>query len=68
MGEQVRREAVLALLGGTEDVGMRGAHRHQRAPFRKNPGFPGCSVVKTTLQCREYGFDPWSGSYDPTCL
>ena len=59
MGEQVRREAVLALLGGTEDVGMRGAHRHQRAPFRKNPGFPGCSVVKTTLQCREYGFDPW---------
>ena len=53
MGEQVRREAVLALLGGTEDVGMRRAHRHQRAPFRKNPGFPGCSVVKTSPSIEE---------------
>ena len=30
--------------------------------------FPGGSVVKTTcFQCREHGFDPWSGNYDPTC-
>ena len=66
MGEQVRREAVLALLGGTEDVGMRRAHRHQISPFRKNPGFPGCSVVKTSPSNEEsMGLIPGRGSMIP---
>ena len=30
--------------------------------------FPGCPVVKTLhFQCREHGFNPWSGKKDPTC-
>ena len=66
MGEQVRRETVLTLLGGTEDVGMRGAHRHPRAPFRKNPGFPGCSVVKTSPSNAEsMGSIPGRGAMIP---
>ena len=31
--------------------------------------FPGDPVVKNpSLYCREQGFDPWLGNYDPTCL
>ena len=31
--------------------------------------FPWSPVVRTPhFHCREYGFDPWSGKWDPTCL
>ena len=33
-----------------------------------NGDFPGNPVVKTPrFQCKGCGFDPWSGSWDPTC-
>lgn len=31
-------------------------------------GFPGCPVVRTPrIHSRGDGFDPWSGTKDPTC-
>ena len=31
--------------------------------------FPGDPAVKNpSFYCREQGFDPWLGNYDPTCL
>ena len=31
-------------------------------------GFPSCPVIKTLLPMQKCGFDPWSGSKDPTCF
>ena len=33
----------------------------------KQTKFPRGPVFKTALHCRGRGFDPWSGSEDPTC-
>ena len=35
----------------------------------KNRKFSDSPVIKTLhFHCRGWGFDPWSGNYDPTCL
>ena len=53
---------VLRAREGTSNILVDGIRTHELWDF------PGCPVVKTAFQCRGWGFNPWSRSWDPMCL